>query len=183
MKKIALLNPVSLTHASSPPLLFLLSRYLPGDARFRGSDSAHEKFPTRLSTIHTGATTTTVPLTSYAWGDNTSGELGNGTTTNSATPTTVSMPAGVTLTMVSGGDRHSVALDTSGHAWAWGLGYYGQLGNGATNDSASPVAVSMPPGVTFKAIAPGGYHNSPLILLATPGHGASMVWVSSATAG
>ena len=118
-----------------------------------------KKFPTRLSTIHTGATTTTVPLTSYAWGDNTSGELGNGTTTNSATPQLVVMPAGVTYSKVSGGDRHSLALDTSGHAWAWGLGYYGQLGNGATNDSASPVAVSMPSGVTFKAIAAGAYHN------------------------
>jgi alpha-tubulin suppressor-like RCC1 family protein len=118
-----------------------------------------KKFPTRLPTIQPSTATMTLGSNSYAWGGNSSGQLGNGTTTGSATPQPVIMPAGVTFSMVSGGDRHSVALDTSGHAWAWGLGYFGQLGNGATSDSASPVAVSMPAGVTFKAIAAGGNHN------------------------
>src|SRR5580704_16063494 len=39
----------------------------------------------------------------FAWGDNSSGELGNGNTTNNSTPAPVSLPSGVTPTAIAGG--------------------------------------------------------------------------------
>src|ERR1035437_2117415 len=93
----------------------------------------------------------------WAWGNNLDGELGNGgATARSSTPVTVTMPAGVTFSAVAAGSGDSLALDSSGHAWAWGGGWYGELGNGSTTNSSTPVAVSMPAGVTFSAVSAGG---------------------------
>ena len=102
----------------------------------------------------------------WAWGFNGNGELGDGTTTGpdscysdhpcSLTPVPVSMPGGVIFTSVSAGNSVSVALDSTGHAWAWGFDSDGELGDGTTTDSSIPVAVSMPPGVTFGQITAGG---------------------------
>src|ERR1035437_405360 len=99
----------------------------------------------------------------WAWGNNLDGELGNGgATARSSTPVTVTMPAGVTFSAVAAGSGDSLALDSSGHAWAWGGGWYGELGNGSTTNSSTPVAVSMPAGVTFSAVSAGG-GNSPAL--------------------
>jgi alpha-tubulin suppressor-like RCC1 family protein len=97
----------------------------------------------------------------WAWGSNDSGQLGDGNTTLSDTPVAVSMPKGVTFTSIraggpfSNGDGFSLALDRNAHAWAWGANYWGELGNGSTNDSSNPVAVSMPSGTTFSSISAG----------------------------
>lgn len=104
----------------------------------------------------------------WAWGANSYGELGDGTTTDSLIPVPVSMPPGVRFTAISAGDQgftsDSLALDSTGHAWAWGYNGSGELGNGATTgpDSCSgnpcstiPVEVSVPAGVTFVAISAG----------------------------
>ena len=95
----------------------------------------------------------------WAWGTNTFGQLGNGTTGILVVPGAVSMPGGVTFTAVSAGQYHSLALDASGNAWAWGDNWTGQLGDGSTADRLVPVAVSMPPGVSFTAISAGGDHS------------------------
>jgi alpha-tubulin suppressor-like RCC1 family protein len=58
-------------------------------------------------------------------------------TTNSYTPVAVSMPAGVSFSAVSTGVNHSLALDGSGHAWAWGLNDWGQLGDAAAPCTAT----------------------------------------------
>src|ERR1035437_2665102 len=92
----------------------------------------------------------------WAWGEGYFGQLGNVSTTASSTPVAVTMPAGVTFSAVAAGSGDSLALDSSGHAWAWGGGWYGELGNGSTTNSSTPVAVSMPAGVTFSAVSAGG---------------------------
>ena len=95
----------------------------------------------------------------WAWGLNVDGELGNGTTTNSSVPVAVSMPHGVTFHDISAGTESVLALDSTGHAWAWGLNGDGELGNGRTTNSSVPVAVSMPPGVTFTSVTTGGFNS------------------------
>src|SRR5450756_1827138 len=94
-----------------------------------------------------------------AWGYNTDGELGNGTTTNSSTPVAVSLPSGTTVTAIAGGTQHSLALSSTGQVLAWGSNAYGQLGNGTTTQSSTPVAVSLPSGTTVTAIAGGTQHS------------------------
>jgi Regulator of chromosome condensation (RCC1) repeat len=75
--------------------------------------------------------------TVMAWGANSSGQLGNGTTTNSDVPVAVSGLSGVTA--VAAGDRHSLALLSGGTVMAWGGG--GELGNGTNTSSDVPVPV------------------------------------------
>jgi alpha-tubulin suppressor-like RCC1 family protein len=95
----------------------------------------------------------------WAWGDNTDGKLGNNSTTNSPVPVAVQMPSGVTFAVISAGGNHNLALDPSGHAWAWGSNGNGELGDNSTANSPVPVAVQMPAGVIFSAISAGGDHN------------------------
>jgi alpha-tubulin suppressor-like RCC1 family protein len=73
------------------------------------------------------------------WGDNTSGQLGNGTMTSSAVPVAVKNIS--TATAVFGGDQGFCAVLSTGHVDCWGYGVFGQLGNGTTANSDVPVAV------------------------------------------
>ncbi len=93
--------------------------------------------------------------TVWAWGDNTYGELGNGTTTGSLVPVQVSSVAGVVA--IAAGAQHSLALKADGTVWAWGNNTSGQLGNGNTTSSSVPVQVSSLSGVV--AIAAGTQHS------------------------
>jgi alpha-tubulin suppressor-like RCC1 family protein len=93
----------------------------------------------------------------YAWGVNSNGELGDGTTTASSTPVVVSLPGGVTATAVAAGAAHSVALGSDGHVYDWGYNGFGQLGNGTTTDSSTPIQVTLPGGVSPIAVAAGQY--------------------------
>ncbi|MFC0038330.1 S8 family serine peptidase [Actinomadura rayongensis] len=79
-----------------------------------------------------------------AWGANGSGQLGNGTTTESHIPVTVSGLSGVATTAgaISAGTVHSLAVKTNGTVVAWGGNGFGQLGNGTTTGSTTPVTVS-----------------------------------------
>ena len=74
------------------------------------------------------------------WGANEMGELGNGTTTNSTTPVSVS---GITSAAeVSAGERFACALIIEGSVECWGDNEQGQLGDGSTASSTTPVSVS-----------------------------------------
>jgi len=82
----------------------------------------------------------------YCWGYNGDGQLGNGTTTNSAVPVLVGGPGQGRYTAVAVGMSHSCALDTFGYMYCWGANYYGQLGDGTTNSRLIPAGVDYPPG-------------------------------------
>jgi alpha-tubulin suppressor-like RCC1 family protein len=106
--------------------------------------------PVQFSSITTGqhhalAITTTGQL--YAWGDNSFGQLGDGSTTEADTPIIVDTSAitadGERITRVTAGNGHSLALTSGGHLWAWGRNGSGQLGTGTTTDTPLPAAVDM----------------------------------------
>ena len=89
-----------------------------------------------------GASCAALDLNGYAWtwGKNTSGQLGNNTTTDNSSP--VSVIGGyqfVTITSMSA-DGFST-LDMSGNAWTWGDNTNGNLGDGTTTSRSSPVSI------------------------------------------
>ena len=72
------------------------------------------------------------------------------------TPVTVSLPGGVTPSAIAAGLGTGYAIGSDGKLYAWGAGDSGQLGNGTmTAAQTTPVAVSLPSGVTPTAIASG----------------------------
>ncbi|MGH2895149.1 MAG: RHS repeat-associated core domain-containing protein, partial [Solirubrobacteraceae bacterium] len=89
--------------------------------------------------------------TVWAWGLNSSGQLGNNSTTTAKTPVQVSGLSGAIA--IAGGASHSLALKSDGTVWAWGLNSSGQLGNNSTTTSKIPVQVKNLTGVI--AIAAG----------------------------
>jgi len=100
-----------------------------------------------------------------SWGANFDGQLGNGTTTSSDLPRSVSIPSGVTVTAVAAGCDHSLALTSTGQVLAWGAGSDGQLGDGSTKGSLAPVWVELPSGTVVAKVAAGCNHS--LALTAT----------------
>jgi alpha-tubulin suppressor-like RCC1 family protein len=99
------------------------------------------------------------------WGDNTYGQLGNGSTTNSATPVQVTgLSSGVVAISAGGfvGDGFACALMTSGGVKCWGANIWGELGASSTSTCATSYSCSLTPvqvtglttGVT--AISAGG---------------------------
>lgn len=91
-----------------------------------------------------------------AWGDNFSGQLGDGTTTSSDTPGRVDLPAGVQVTQIAAGGATGYALTSAGAVYAWGYGANGVLGDGSVGSSDTPVQVKLPSGTMVTQIASDG---------------------------
>jgi alpha-tubulin suppressor-like RCC1 family protein len=73
------------------------------------------------------------------WGNNSYGQLGNGTTAVSALPVAVSSLSDAVG--ISAGLLHTCALLADGTVECWGYNRLGELGDGTTTDSATPVQV------------------------------------------
>ena len=83
----------------------------------------------------------------YAWGSKGSW-LGKNTKKDSPVPVRVRHPAspndtseGLKAVQVSAGVAHSLALGSDGYVYAWGLNFYGQLGNNTKSEQFTPVKV------------------------------------------
>ena len=87
--------------------------------------------------------------TVWAWGDNSGGQVGDGTTILRASPVQVSGLGGVVE--VSAGYFYNLARKGDGTIWAWGAGGYGQLGDGLYEDRLTPIRLGELSGVTQMA--------------------------------
>lgn len=96
----------------------------------------------------------------YCWGDNGSGQLGNGTTAASSMPVAVSTSGAFgnrTIKSIASSLSTTCVIASDNNAYCWGDNTAGVLGNGsAVTYSSTPVAVTMPTGVTAKQISGGG---------------------------
>ena len=82
----------------------------------------------------------------FTWGDNTYGQLGNGTVITSDEPVEVTFPEGTIITQIAAGENHNVALDSNGNVWTWGRNNNYQIGNTRENQY-TPYKVSNLPKV------------------------------------
>lgn len=90
----------------------------------------------------------------YCWGDNSVGQLGNGSTESSMRPIAVS--GGLRFSSISVGWDHTCGVSVDGDAYCWGRGRYGRLGNGSAENSMEPTAVSG--GLSFESVDSGQAH-------------------------
>lgn len=95
------------------------------------------------------------------WGDNSYGQLGDGSTNEQRTPVAVQgLPASVTALALGG--SHSCALLQSGGVACWGRNLSGQVGNGTTVDQKTTVVVGGL-GAPVTALAAGANHTCALL--------------------
>ena len=87
--------------------------------------------------------------TLWAWGQNESGQLGDGTTKPAVVPEQVGTAKD--WVGVAGGSFHTVGIKTDGSLWVWGTG---TSGNGAQPDSFKPVRLGTDN--DWQSVAAGG---------------------------
>lgn len=103
----------------------------------------------------------------WAWGENTLGQLGNGSTsTGIATP--VHIDINTKWRQISAGGYFSAALKSDGSLWAWGDNYYGQIANGNTASVTEPSQIGTN---VWKNVQAGKYH-----VIATSTDGTAWQW-------
>jgi alpha-tubulin suppressor-like RCC1 family protein len=91
----------------------------------------------------------------YCWGNNSSGQLGIGTTTSQLLSPGPAVVGGAKWTdNLTLGSSHACALSSPLQTYCWGYNGYGQVGVGSTASQRSPIAV----GVTVAPVAAGGNH-------------------------
>ena len=106
---------------------------------------------------HTCAVTSTGNV--QCWGNNSAGQLGDGTITERLAPVTVSGLSNVKA--VTAGKYHTCALTTTGQVYCWGSNNMGQIGDGTATVRLTPVQVSNLPG-GVQALGAGHYHTCAL---------------------
>lgn len=75
----------------------------------------------------------------WCWGDNSHGQLGDGT--NSARTAPVRVEPSGSRWLALDLDTHTCAVRTDHTLWCWGAGKRGELGDGGTADRATPVQI------------------------------------------
>ena len=107
--------------------------------------------------------------TLWSWGLNQVGQLGDGTTTNRATPAKIG--AATDWVFVAAGKRHAFAINSKGLLYGWGGNFNGQLGDGTTVSkfvpTPNPTTMSTPnssgaavvAAKTWKSVVAGDTHS------------------------
>ena len=134
------------------------------------------KFPTKISLGNDSTRATQIVLGYYhtctidstdafkCWGKNASGQLGDSTTTNRNTPTTISLGSdSSSATMIALGYEHSCAIDSLNNLKCWGENDKGQIGDGSNTQRNEPKIISLGLGSVYATEMALGYHHSCII--------------------
>jgi alpha-tubulin suppressor-like RCC1 family protein len=84
----------------------------------------------------------------WGWGEDTYGNLGVGSGNGFIYSPTQTLNPGSGIIQLAAGDEHVLGLRSDGTVVAWGGNFYGQLGDGTTTPSVTPVQVPGLSGVT-----------------------------------
>lgn len=103
--------------------------------------------------------------TLWGWGNNLSGQVGDGTTTNRASPVPI---GGANWKQVTHAENSTIALKTDGTLWAWGSNTNGRLGDGTTISRSSPVQTAAG-GSNWKSINIHSVGESHVVAIKTDG--------------
>ena len=77
----------------------------------------------------------------WAWGNNTFGQLGDGTNTTSLSP--IQIGTATNWSVISAGTDHSMAINSGNILYTWGNNTNGQLGDGTNTASNVPIPISF----------------------------------------
>lgn len=93
------------------------------------------------------------------WGSNSRGQLGDGTTTASTSPVSITTGVGTGAKAIAAGAFHTCAISSADGLWCWGANDSQQAVGAAapTGDQTSPIQVSS--GTSFTEISAGYDHN------------------------
>lgn len=94
----------------------------------------------------------------WCWGWDFWGPVGDGAANRTPKYAPVAVAGGHTFATVSA-DWHTCALDTTAKAWCWGPDGYGQVGDGAADQTPKHVPAAVSGGQTFRTIATGYRHS------------------------
>jgi alpha-tubulin suppressor-like RCC1 family protein len=102
----------------------------------------------------------------YCWGDNSHGDLGDGTNTHRTIPVPVvnptGTPVGFAFTSVSLTAVTTCGIGNDSKAYCWGYNIEGAIGDGTMTNRTRPVPISNPAGApvgfNFTKIDPGFWH-------------------------
>ncbi len=78
----------------------------------------------------------------YAWGADGQGQLGDGNTAAQPSPVRITPPRGVTYRVVATSGGTSYGISTRSQVYSWGAGKFGQIGDGMTQNSFTPVNIA-----------------------------------------
>jgi alpha-tubulin suppressor-like RCC1 family protein len=94
----------------------------------------------------------------WCWGANEAGQLGNGSTTGSLSA--VLIPTAARFRSIRAGRYHTCALTAGDDVYCWGYNFFGQLGQGSTEGGLLPGPVAG--GLSFASLSAGSYHTCAL---------------------
>lgn len=132
-----------------------------------GSRPAAQQFATVSYGLNHACGLTTAGA-AYCWGDNSRGQLGDGST-QQRSDTPVPVAGGLTFATLGAGFAYTCGVTTGSAAYCWGSNDYGQLGDGSHFARATPTAVAG--GLSFVSIGAGTVHTCGVV-----GSGGAYCW-------
>ena len=105
--------------------------------------------------FHTAAIKTDGTL--WTWGSNSTGQLGDNTTTQRLTPVTT-FAGGTNWKQVAGGYGDTLAIKTDGTLWTWGRNDLGQIGDNTSGNNRFTPVTTFAGGTNWKQVSGGFFH-------------------------